>query len=309
MHNVLLSLPQQKWIFIAFLLAFAVKVPMWPVHTWLPDAHVEAPTGGSVVLAAVMLKMGGYGFIRFSLPIAPDASASLNGLMIALSLIAIVYIGFVALAQEDMKKLIAYSSISHMGFVTLGFFVCFEIFNKTGNWTDAAMGIEGGMVQMISHGFISAALFICVGVMYDRVHSRQIGDYGGVVNTMPKFAAFMMLFAMANAGLPGTSGFVGEFLVILSAYKASFWFAFFAASTLILGAAYTLWMYKRVIFGEVTNTAVRSLEDISTRENFILCALAVPVLVLGIWPAPLLDMMHVSIAQLIEQLSHSKLPL
>jgi NADH-quinone oxidoreductase subunit M len=191
----------------------------------------------------------------------------------------------------------------------LGFFVCFEIFNKTGNWTDAAMGIEGGMVQMISHGFISAALFICVGVMYDRVHSRQIGDYGGVVNTMPKFAAFMMLFAMANAGLPGTSGFVGEFLVILSAYKASFWFAFFAASTLILGAAYTLWMYKRVIFGEVTNTAVRSLEDISTRENFILCALAVPVLVLGIWPAPLLDMMHVSIAQLIEQLSHSKLPL
>jgi NADH-quinone oxidoreductase subunit M len=309
MHAVVLSLSEQKWIFVAFLLAFAVKVPMWPVHTWLPDAHVEAPTGGSVILAAVMLKMGGYGFSRFSLPIAPAASSSLDGMMIALSLIAIVYIGFVALAQEDMKKLIAYSSISHMGFVTLGFFACFQIFHQTGNWTDAAMGIEGGMVQMISHGFISAALFLCVGVMYDRVHSRQIGDYGGVVNTMPKFAAFMMLFAMANAGLPGTSGFVGEFLVILSAFKASFWFAFFAATTLILGAAYTLWMYKRVIFGEVTNAAVRTLQDISIRENFILAALAVPVLVLGLWPAPLLDMMHASIAQLVEHISHSKLPL
>ena len=308
MHEVLLTLPEQKWIFVAFLLAFAVKVPMWPVHTWLPDAHVEAPTGGSVVLAAVMLKMGGYGFIRFSLPIAPDASASFDGFMIALSLIAIVYIGFVALAQEDMKKLIAYSSISHMGFVTLGFFVCFQIVHNTSNWTDAAMGIEGGMVQMISHGFISAALFLCVGVMYDRVHSRQISDYGGVVNTMPKFAAFMMLFAMANAGLPGTSGFVGEFLVILSAFKASFWFAFFAATTLILGAAYTLWMYKRVIFGEVTNTAVSTLTDISTREYIILLALAVPVLMLGVWPAPLLDMMHSSIAQLVEQISHPKLP-
>jgi NADH-quinone oxidoreductase subunit M len=308
MHKVLLSLPEQKWIFVAFLLAFAVKVPMWPVHTWLPDAHVEAPTGGSVVLAAVMLKMGGYGFIRFSLPITPDASASFDGLMIGLSLIAIVYIGFVALAQEDMKKLIAYSSISHMGFVTLGFFVCFQIVHNTSNWTDAAMGIEGGMVQMISHGFISAALFLCVGVMYDRVHSRQISDYGGVVNTMPKFAAFMMLFAMANAGLPGTSGFVGEFLVILSAFKASFWFAFFAATTLILGAAYTLWMYKRVIFGEVTNTAVNTLQDITTREYIILLALAVPVLMLGVWPAPLLDMMHSSIAQLVEQISHPKLP-
>lgn len=308
MHKVLLSLPEQKWIFVAFLLAFAVKVPMWPVHTWLPDAHVEAPTGGSVVLAAVMLKMGGYGFIRFSLPIAPDASASFDGLMIGLSLIAIVYIGFVALAQEDMKKLIAYSSISHMGFVTLGFFTCFQIVHNTSNWTDAAMGIEGGMVQMISHGFISAALFLCVGVMYDRVHSRQISDYGGVVNTMPKFAAFMMLFAMANAGLPGTSGFVGEFLVILSAFKASFWFAFFAATTLILGAAYTLWMYKRVIFGEVTNTAVSTLQDITTREYIILLALAAPVLILGVWPAPLLDMMHSSIAQLVEQISHPKLP-
>lgn len=307
MHAVGLSLVEQKWIFVAFLLAFAVKVPMWPVHTWLPDAHVEAPTGGSVVLAAVMLKMGGYGFIRFSLPIAPDASTSLGGFMIALSLIAIVYIGFVALAQSDMKKLIAYSSISHMGFVTLGFFACFHIFRNTGNWADAAMGIEGGMVQMISHGFISAALFLCVGMMYDRVHSRQIGDYGGVVNTMPKFAAFMMLFAMANAGLPGTSGFVGEFLVILSAFKASFWFAFFAATTLILGAAYTLWMYKRVIFGEVTNSAVRVLSDISFRETMILLSLAIPVLLLGVWPAPLLDMMHASVDQLIEHISHSKL--
>lgn len=308
MHDVMLSLTEQKWIFVAFLLAFAVKVPMWPVHTWLPDAHVEAPTGGSVVLAAVMLKMGGYGFIRFSLPIAPDASASLDGLMIALSLIAVVYIGFVALAQQDMKKLIAYSSISHMGFVTLGFFACFQIYTNTGNWADAQMGIEGGMVQMISHGFVSAALFLCVGVMYDRVHSRQINDYGGVVNTMPRFAAFMMLFAMANAGLPGTSGFVGEFLVILSAFKASFWYAFFAATTLILGAAYTLWMYKRVIFGEVTNAAVGALQDISLRETVILLALAVPVLVLGLWPAPLLDMMHESVGQLVEQLSQSKMP-
>ncbi|MFT4581026.1 MAG: NADH-quinone oxidoreductase subunit M [Gammaproteobacteria bacterium] len=306
MHNVALGASEQKWIFIAFLLAFAVKVPMWPVHTWLPDAHVEAPTGGSVVLAAVMLKMGGYGFIRFSLPIAPDAAMALDGLMIALSLIAVVYIGFVALAQEDMKKLIAYSSISHMGFVTLGFFICFQVFANTGNWNDAAMGIEGGMVQMISHGFISAALFLCVGIMYDRVHSRQIGDYGGVVNTMPKFAAFMMLFAMANAGLPGTSGFVGEFLVILAAFKASFWFAFFAATTLILGAAYTLWMYKRVIFGEVTNSAVQALSDITTRETVILLALAIPVLILGLWPAPLLDMMHASIDLLVEHLSHSK---
>jgi NADH-quinone oxidoreductase subunit M len=303
MHEVMLSLTEQKWIFVAFLLAFAVKVPMWPVHTWLPDAHVEAPTGGSVVLAAVMLKMGGYGFLRFSLPIAPDASASLDGLMIALSLIAIVYIGFVALAQEDMKKLIAYSSISHMGFVTLGIFAAFQIYKGTGDWADAVMGLEGGMVQMISHGFISAALFLCVGVMYDRVHSRQISDYGGVVNTMPKFAAFMMLFAMANVGLPGTSGFVGEFLVILSAFKASFWYAFFAAMTLILGAAYTLGMYKRVIFGEVRNTAVSVLQDISLRETAILSALAVMVLMLGLWPAPLLDMVHASIGHLVEHVA------
>jgi NADH-quinone oxidoreductase subunit M len=309
MHAVALSLTEQKWIFVAFLLAFAVKVPMWPVHTWLPDAHVEAPTGGSVVLAAIMLKMGGYGFIRFSLPIAPDASQALDGLMIALSLIAVVYIGFVALAQSDMKKLIAYSSISHMGFVTLGFFIGWRIFANTGDWADAAMGLEGGMVQMISHGFVSAALFLCVGVMYDRVHSREIGDYGGVVNTMPKFAAFMLLFAMANAGLPGTAGFVGEFLVILSAFKASFWFAFFAATTLILGAAYTLWMYKRVLFGEVTNEAVRALSDITLRETVILLALAIPTLLLGLWPAPLLDMMHASIDQLVAHIAQTKIPL
>lgn len=308
MHEVMLTLPEQKWIFVAFLLAFAVKVPMWPVHTWLPDAHVEAPTGGSVILAAVMLKMGGYGFIRFSLPITPDASASFDGMMIALSLIAVVYIGFVALAQEDMKKLIAYSSISHMGFVTLGFFAAFQIFDNTGDWVDSVMGLEGGMVQMISHGFISAALFLCVGVLYDRLHSRQISDYGGVANTMPKFAAFMMLFAMANVGLPGTSGFVGELLVILSVFKASFWYAFFAGMTLILGAAYTLGMYKRVIFGEVKHAAVNALQDISGRETTILVALAVMVLVLGLWPAPLLDMMHASVEQLVEHLAHSKIP-
>lgn len=308
MHEVMLTLPEQKWIFVAFLLAFAVKVPMWPVHTWLPDAHVEAPTGGSVILAAVMLKMGGYGFIRFSLPITPDASASFDGMMIALSLIAVVYIGFVALAQEDMKKLIAYSSISHMGFVTLGFFAAFQIFDNTGDWVDSVMGLEGGMVQMISHGFISAALFLCVGVMYDRLHSRQISDYGGVANTMPKFAAFMMLFAMANVGLPGTSGFVGELLVILSVFKASFWYAFFAGMTLILGAAYTLGMYKRVIFGEVKHAAVNALQDISGRETTILVALAAMVLVLGLWPAPLLDMMHASVEQLVEHLAHSKIP-
>jgi len=308
MHNVVLTLAEQQWIFVAFLLAFAVKIPMWPVHTWLPDAHVEAPTGGSVVLAAVMLKMGGYGFLRFSLPIAPDASASLDGMMIALSLIAIVYIGFVALAQQDMKKLIAYSSISHMGFVTLGFFVIFQVADASGNLQHAAMGIEGGMVQMISHGFISAAMFLCVGVLYDRMHSRQIGDYGGVVNTMPVFAGFMMLFAMANTGLPGTSGFVGEFLVILTAFKANVWFAFLAATTLILGAAYTLWMYKRVVFGAVTNPAVAELVDVNGREKIFLVALAAMVLVFGIWPAPLFDMMHASVEQLVNHVAQSKLP-
>ena len=308
MHAVPLSLAEQQWIFIAFLLAFAVKVPMWPVHTWLPDAHVEAPTGGSVILAAIMLKMGGYGFLRFSLPIAPDASSAFDGLMIALSLVAVVYIGFVALAQQDMKKLIAYSSISHMGFVTLGLFIAFQVATVTGDWHNSAMGISGAMVQMISHGFISGAMFLCVGVLYDRVHSRQIGDYGGVVNTMPVFAAFMLLFSMANAGLPGTSGFVGEFLVILAAFKANVWYAFLAASTLILGAAYTLWMYKRVIFGTVVSAHVAELEDIDGRERLILTALAATVLILGLWPAPMFDMMSASIDHLVLQISHSKLP-
>ncbi len=308
MHDVAFTLVEQQWIFIAFLLAFAVKIPMWPVHTWLPDAHVEAPTGGSVILAAVMLKMGGYGFLRFSLPIVPDGSASLDWLMIALSLIAIVYIGFVALVQQDMKKLIAYSSISHMGFVTLGFFVVFQVASATNDWQQSAMGIEGGMIQMISHGFISAALFLCVGVMYDRIHSRQIKDYGGVVNTMPIFAAYMMLFAMANSGLPGTSGFVGEFLVILTAFKANVWYAILAGMTLILGAAYTLWMYKRVIYGAVANTAVANLTDIDAREKFIMASLAVVVLFFGILPAPLFDMMGASVDQLVVQISQSKLP-
>ena len=302
-----LSAIEQQWIFIAFLLAFAVKVPMWPVHTWLPDAHVEAPTGGSVVLAAIMLKMGGYGFIRFSLPITPDAAASLDSFMIALSLIAVVYIGLVALVQQDMKKLIAYSSISHMGFVTLGLFSMFSIHATTSDWSGAAMGIEGAMVQMISHGFISGALFLCVGVLYDRLHSRQIADYGGVANTMPRFAAFMLLFSMANAGLPATSGFVGEFLVILSVFQANFWYALIAATTLILGAAYTLWMYKRVAFGEVRNPKVATLTDINLREGLILSSLAVLVLAFGLWPAPLLEMMHASVQHLVEQVAQSKI--
>lgn len=308
MHEVPLGSTAQIMIFIAFLLAFAVKVPMWPVHTWLPDAHVEAPTGGSVILAAILLKMGGYGFLRFSLPIAPDASNTLDGLMIGLSLIAIIYIGFVALVQEDMKKLIAYSSISHMGFVTLGFFIAFRIFENTGSMQGAAMGLEGGLVQMISHGFISGALFLCVGVMYDRLHSRQIKDYGGVVNTMPVFAALMMLFAMANAGLPGTSGFVGEFLVILSSFKASFWFAFCAGTILVLGAAYTLWMYKRVIFGDIANAQVARLHDLNRRERVVLGMVAAVVLLFGIWPAPLLEVMHPSVTHLLDQIAHSKLP-
>lgn len=306
LHTLPLSLGVQKLIFIAFFLAFAVKIPMWPVHTWLPDAHVEAPTGGSVILAAIMLKMGGYGFIRFSLPIAPDASAALDEFMIVLSLIAIVYIGFVALAQQDMKKLIAYSSISHMGFVTLGFFIGFSVYAATGSSEGAVMGLEGAMMQMISHGFISGALFLCVGVLYDRMHSRQINDYGGVVNTMPHFAAFMMLFAMANSGLPGTSGFVGEFLVILSSFQANFWIAFLAALTLILGAAYTLWMYKRVMFGEVANEQVAELKDINSRETFILTVLAIAVLLFGLWPAPVFDVMHVSIEHLFEHIIQPK---
>jgi len=306
-HGLRLSLNEQIFIFIAFLLAFAVKVPMFPVHTWLPDAHVEAPTGGSVILAAIMLKLGTYGFVRFSLPITPDASNSLDWLMIALSLIAVVYIAFVALVQNDMKKLIAYSSISHMGFVTLGFFIVYTIIEHTHSAQGAAMGISGALVQMISHGFVSGALFLCVGVMYDRLHSRQISDYGGVVNTMPVFAAFMVLFAMANAGLPGTSGFVGEFMVILSAFKANFWIAFAAATTLIFGAAYTLWMVKRVIFGEVTNEGVKTLTDINNREFLFLGILAVVVLLLGIWPAPLLDVMNASVNHLVVQITQSKI--
>ena len=301
-----LTLREQTLIFMAFLVAFAVKVPMWPVHTWLPDAHVEAPTGGSVILAAIMLKMGGYGFLRFSLPIAPDASRELDWLIITLSLIAVVYIGLVALVQQDMKKLIAYSSIAHMGFVTLGSFAAFQIFANTGSVQGAAMGLDGAMVQMISHGLISGALFFCIGVLYDRMHSRQIADYGGVINTMPMFGAFMVLFAMANAGLPGTSGFVGEFLVILASFRASFWYAFLAATTLILGAAYTLWLVKRVVFGPVGNEHVAQLQDLNGREYLVLGVLAVAVLALGLWPAPLLDVMRPTIEQLVQQMMVTK---
>jgi len=308
LHSLKLGMQEQILIFLAFLFAFAVKVPMWPVHTWLPDAHVEAPTGGSVILAAIMLKLGAYGFLRFSLPITPDASHSLDWLMILLSLVAVVYIGFVALVQQDMKKLIAYSSISHMGFVTLGFFIMWAIFSNSGNYQGAVTGIEGGVVQMVSHGFISGAMFLCVGVLYDRLHSRQISDYGGVVNTMPTFAAFMVFFAMANAGLPGTSGFVGEFLVILAAFKANFWYAFLAATTLILGAAYTLWMVKRVVFGAVANDKVAKLTDINSREFLFLSLLAVIVLFFGLYPAPLLHVMDASVANLVKHVVQSKLP-
>jgi len=294
--NLSLSLTEQTWIFLAFLVAFAVKVPMFPVHTWLPDAHVEAPTGGSAVLAAIALKLGAYGFLRFSLPVTPDAAHQLAWLVIALSLIAVVYIGLVALMQTDMKKLVAYSSIAHMGFVTLGFF----FFSN--------LGMEGALVQMISHGFVSAAMFLCIGVLYDRMHSRQISDYGGVANAMPKFAALFMLFAMANAGLPGTSGFVGEVTVILAAVKFNFWVAFAAASTLILGAAYTLWMYKRVIFGAVANDKVRALQDISAREFWILALLAFCVLGMGVYPDPFMQVMHTSVDELLRHAALSKLP-
>jgi NADH-quinone oxidoreductase subunit M len=304
-----LTLIEQRWIFFAFLLAFAVKVPMWPVHTWLPDAHVEAPTGGSVILAAIMLKMGGYGFLRFSLPITPDACRELNMLIITLSLIAVIYIGLVAIVQADMKKLIAYSSIAHMGFVTLGAFVVYEIVRATGQTQGAGMGMDGAMVQMVSHGLVSGALFLCVGVLYDRVHSREISAYGGVVNTMPIFASFMVMFALANAGLPGTSGFVGEFLVILASFKASFWYATLAAVTLILGASYTLWMVKRVVFGPVANDHVAKLTDVNGREFFILGALAVLVLAVGIWPAPLLRIVEPSIHHLVTQAVATKIPL
>jgi NADH-quinone oxidoreductase subunit M len=278
-HDLKLSLNEQILIFVAFLMAFAVKVPMWPVHTWLPDAHVEAPTGGSVILAAIM----------------------------TLSLIAVVYIGFVALVQQDMKKLIAYSSIAHMGFVTLGFFIVFMIAANPEATGGALLGVEGGMVQMISHGFISAAMFLCVGVLYDRMHSRQIADYGGVVHSMPIFAGLMVFFAMANAGLPGTSGFVGEFMVILASFRADFWFAFLAATTLIIGAAYTLWMVKRVVFGPVANDKVAALEDISNREFFILGSMAIAVLLLGLWPAPLIEVMDASIVDLLKHIAVSKL--
>ncbi|MBL4637862.1 MAG: NADH-quinone oxidoreductase subunit M [Proteobacteria bacterium] len=302
-----LTMEEQIWLFCAFLIAFAVKVPMWPVHTWLPDAHVEAPTGGSVILAAITLKIGGYGLLRFALPIAPDASMYLDGLVISLSLIAVVYIGFVALAQTDLKKLIAYSSIAHMGFVTLGMFIVFRIFANSATGSGAILAIEGAVIQMISHGFIAAAMFLSVGVLYDRMHTREIGDYGGVINTMPMFAGFAVFFAMANAGLPGTSGFVGEFMVILAAFQANFWFAFLAATTLILGAAYTLWMIKRVIFGEVTNDNVAALTDINRREFAMLASLAGIVLAIGIWPAPLIDVLHASVEHLLTQVSQSKL--
>ena len=292
-----IALSTQVLLFLGFFASFAVKVPMWPVHTWLPDAHVEAPTAGSVVLAAIMLKLGAYGFLRFSLPIAPDAAHFLAvPLVIPLSLIAVVYIGFVALVQTDMKKLVAYSSIAHMGFVTLGFFIFSQI------------GVEGGIAQMVSHGFVSGALFLCIGVMYDRTHSRDIADYGGVVNTMPRFASLMMLFAMANCGLPATSGFVGEFMVILGAVQYNFWIGLAAAITLVLGAAYSLWMYKRVIFGAIANSTVAGLADADPRELVALGLLAAAVLAMGVYPRPLTDAMHASVSQLLQQVGHSKLP-
>jgi NADH-quinone oxidoreductase subunit M len=295
-HKLPLREGAQTWLFFAFLAAFSVKVPMWPVHTWLPDAHVEAPTGGSVVLAAIMLKLGAYGFLRFSLPIVPDASREWAWFIIALSLIAVVYIGLVALVQNDMKKLVAYSSIAHMGFVTLGFFIFSDL------------GISGGLVQMISHGFISGAMFLCIGVLYDRVHSREIAAYGGVVNTMPKFAALAVLFAMANCGLPGTSGFVGEWMVILGTVKQSFWLAALAATTLVFGAAYTLWMVKRVYFGDVANSDVKALADLDSREFLVLSVLAIAVLWMGVYPKPFTDVMNVSVGELIKHVAQPKLP-
>ena len=294
-HALPLTLHEQVLIFVAFLAAFAVKVPMWPVHTWLPDAHVEAPTGGSVVLAAVMLKLGAYGFVRFSLPIAPDASREWAWFIIALSLIAVIYIGLVALVQQDMKKLVAYSSIAHMGFCTLGFFIFSEL------------GVSGGIVQMVSHGFVSGAMFLCIGVLYDRVHSREIASYGGVVNTMPKFAAFAVFFAMANSGLPGTSGFIGEWMVILGTVKAGFALALLAATALIFGAAYNLWMVKRVYFGAIANDKVKALTDLNSREFLMMAVLAIAVLWMGVYPKPFTDVMHVSVTKLLEHVAQSKL--
>ncbi|MBN8480874.1 MAG: NADH-quinone oxidoreductase subunit M [Xanthomonadales bacterium] len=301
-----LDMKEQAWLFFAFLIAFAIKVPMWPVHTWLPDAHVEAPTGGSVILAAIMLKVGGYGFIRFSLPITPDASQEYAWVVIAMSLVAVVYIGYVALVQDDMKKLIAYSSIAHMAFVTLGIFITLALVRTHANADAARLGLQGAMVQMVSHGFVSGAMFSCIGVLYDRLHSRMIKDYGGVVNVMPWYAAFFVLFAMANCGLPGTSGFVGEFMVILAAFQDNAWVAAVAAFTLIIGAAYTLWLVKRVIFGEVTNPKVAKLDDLDAREWIVLGSFAAAVLVVGIYPKPLTDLMETSVQQIVSALLVSK---
>ncbi|HKT30755.1 NADH-quinone oxidoreductase subunit M [Dyella sp.] len=301
-----LSLTEQSWLFFAFLIAFAVKVPMVPVHTWLPDAHVEAPTGGSVVLAAVMLKIGGYGFLRFSLPIVPDASHQFAWIVILLSLIAVVYIGYVALVQEDMKKLVAYSSVAHMGFVTLGIFIAFMLVRDQGNTDAARLGMQGAMVQMISHGFVSGAMFSCIGVLYDRLHTRLIKDYGGVINVMPWFGLFYVFFAMANCGLPGTSGFVGEFMVILASFSANPWIALFAAFTLIIGAAYTLWLVKRVLWGEVTNPHVAEMKDINGREWLVLGAFAALTLIIGVWPEPLTHLMNTSVNQLVQVLAIHK---
>ncbi len=306
MQHVPLSMTEQTWIFFAFLIAFAVKIPMVPVHTWLPDAHVEAPTGGSVVLAAVMLKIGGYGFIRFALPITPDAADHFAWLVIALSLIAIIYIGYVALAQEDMKKLVAYSSVAHMGFVTLGLFIVF-ILIRDGSGDMAKLGIQGSMVQMISHGFISGAMFTSIGVMYDRMHTRMIKDYGGLANVMPWFALFMVFFGLANAGLPGTSGFVGEFMVIIASFHASPWIGLAAAFTLVIGAGYTLWLIKRVVWGEVRSPEVAAMQDISAREVFVLASFALMVLWLGFWPVPLVHLIHAPVTELVHTLGHSKL--
>jgi NADH-quinone oxidoreductase subunit M len=301
-----LSTTEQAWLFFAFLIAFAIKVPMWPVHTWLPDAHVEAPTGGSVILAAIMLKVGGYGFIRFSLPITPDASQEYAWVVIAMSLVAVVYIGYVALVQDDMKKLIAYSSIAHMAFVTLGIFITLALVRVHDNPDAARLGLQGAMVQMVSHGFVSGAMFSCIGVLYDRLHSRMIRDYGGVMTVMPWFGAFFVLFAMANCGLPGTSGFVGEFMVILAAFQENFWIAAIAAFTLIIGAAYTLWLVKRVIFGEVTNPKVAKFKDLDAREWIVLGSFAAAVLAVGVYPKPLTDLMDSSVLQIVNALMLSK---